>query len=61
MSGKPDSAMKFVAPTIYGVTAAVVSYLSTLWPGTTAAILLFISLFLWVLFIVFMLRAVKPE
>ena len=53
--------MKFVGPAIYGVVAAAASFLSTLWPGITGAILLLIALFMWVLFIVYMLRAIRPE
>ena len=53
--------MKFFGPIMYGVTAAVACFLSTIFSAVPSAILLLIGLFLWVLFIVYMLRAIRPE
>jgi hypothetical protein len=53
--------MKFLQPAILGVMAAGLTYAATLCRAVYAILLLFIALFLWIGFIVAILRAVKPE
>ncbi len=53
--------MKFLGPSMFGVTAALCTYISTFWPGLIGIVLLLVALLLWLLFIVYIIRAVKPE
>jgi hypothetical protein len=53
--------MKFLGPVMLGVAAALATFFSTLMPGVYGAALLLVSLVFWLIFIVQILRAVRPE
>ena len=53
--------MKFTGPAIYGMVAAVATFISTMVQEPYGALLLLFALLMWVLFIVFIVRAIRPE
>jgi len=53
--------MKYVAPAFLGMVASTATYVASFMPGIYGAALLLVGLFLWIAFIVTIVRVLKPE
>lgn len=53
--------VKFIKPGFFGVLAVSATWLSTVWPKTLGLWLLIGALPLWILFVIFIVQALKPE